>query len=234
VRWLADGTLEYLGRLDHQVKIRGLRVELGEIEAALRDLPGVREAAVLARDNALVAYVAGGPDRAAMIEALSRRLPDHMVPRALVTLDALPLLPNGKLNRRALPAPDASALGVTAHVAPEGPTQTALAAIWRALLDVERVGAADAFFALGGHSLLAMRLVARIRDAFGVDVPVRTVFEHPTLTALADAIDRAAPAEDAPPPVLAAAPGLDDDMDLNDLSDEEVERLLAELEDDNA
>ena len=234
VRWRADGTLEYLGRLDHQVKIRGLRVELGEIEAALRDLPGVREAAVLARDNALVAYVAGGPDRAAMTEALSRRLPDHMVPRALVTLDALPLLPNGKLNRRALPAPDASALGVTAYVAPEGPTQTALAAIWRALLDVERVGAADAFFALGGHSLLAMRLVARIRDAFGVDVPVRTVFEHPTLAALADAIDRAAPAEDAPPPVLAAAPGLDDDMDLNDLSDEEVERLLAELEDDNA
>ncbi|WP_404384160.1 amino acid adenylation domain-containing protein [Caenispirillum salinarum] len=236
VRWCGDGTLEFLGRLDHQVKIRGLRVELGEIEAALRDLPGVREAAVLERSGALVAYVAGGPERADMIAALSRRLPDHMVPRVIVALGALPLMPNGKLDRRALPEPDATALGTGEKVAPEGPAQETIAGLWRDLLEVDDVGATDDFFALGGHSLLAMRLVARIRDALGVELPVRAVFEHPTVAGLAAALETAAPAAaTAPPPVLkAAAPDNLDDLDLDGLSDEEVERLLAELEDDDA
>ncbi|EKV29843.1 Long-chain-fatty-acid--CoA ligase [Caenispirillum salinarum AK4] len=236
VRWRGDGTLEFLGRLDHQVKIRGLRVELGEIEAALRDLPGVRDAAVLERSGALVAYVAGGPERAEMIAALSRRLPDHMVPRVIVALDALPLMQNGKLDRRALPEPDASALGSGERVAPEGPAQQTIAGLWRDLLEIDDVGATDDFFALGGHSLLAMRLVARIRDALGVELPVRAVFEHPTVAGLAAALDIAAPAAaTAPPPVLkAAAPDDLEDLDLDGLSDEEVDRLLAELEDDDA
>ena len=194
-RYRPDGTVEVAGRADRQVKLRGFRVEPGEIEAALRAHPGVRDAAVLARgdgdERRLVAYlVAHGerPRAAELRQALRATLPDFMVPSAFVFLDALPLTPNGKLDRRALPDPQAPAADA-GHVAPRTPTEEVLAEVWSALLRVERVGAADDFFALGGHSLLATRLAARVREAFGVELPLRAVFESPTLAALAGDVD---------------------------------------------
>jgi amino acid adenylation domain-containing protein len=189
VRWLADGTLEFLGRLDHQVKVRGFRIELGEIEAALASLAGVREAVVTAREEAsgdrrLVAYVVGEVAADALRESLRERLPDYMVPATFVTLAALPLTPNGKVDRKALPAPEWQG-DARSYVAPRTPVEEVLAGIWTGLLGLERVGAADHFFDLGGHSLLATRLVSRLRTAFNVELPVRDLFEAPTLAALA-------------------------------------------------
>jgi acyl-coenzyme A synthetase/AMP-(fatty) acid ligase/acyl carrier protein len=199
-RYLPDGNLEFLGRIDHQVKIRGHRVELGEVEAALADHPGVRECAVLAREDApgdrrLVAYVV--PANAAMPLAgelrsfLQVRLPDHMVPSAFVLLDApLPVTPNGKLDRRALPAPDQSRPDLAeAFIAPRTPVEETIASIWGELLKVARVGVHDNFFELGGHSLLAAQVIARIRAAFEVEVELRTLFESPTVAAVADRIE---------------------------------------------
>ncbi|WP_045771242.1 non-ribosomal peptide synthetase, partial [Xanthomonas albilineans] len=159
-RWRADGTLEYLGRNDEQIKLRGFRIELGEIQAALHACDGVRQAAVIVReddgDRRLIAYVVA--DAVASAEqlraTLATRLPEHMVPAAYVQLDRLPLTPNGKLDRKALPAPDADALATQAYVAPEGELETQLADLYRELLGVEQVGRHDNFFALGGHSLL--------------------------------------------------------------------------------
>ena len=159
VRWLADGTLEYLGRLDVQVKVRGFRIELGEIEARLLEHPDVREAVVVAREDApgekrLVAYVAGGaPDAETLRAHLAGRLPEYMVPAAFVRLDALPLTPNGKVDRKALPAPEGDAFATRGYEPPEGDTEEALAEIWAELLGVQRVGRNDHFFELGGHSL---------------------------------------------------------------------------------
>ncbi|HEU4885333.1 MAG TPA: amino acid adenylation domain-containing protein, partial [Longimicrobium sp.] len=168
-RWLADGTLEYLGRNDHQVKIRGFRIELGEIEARLAELPGVREAVVLARedvpgDQRLVAYVVGDADAESLRAHLSTALPEHMVPAAYVRLQALPLTPNGKLDRKALPAPGGEAYAARAFEAPLGEVEEALAEIWAELLGVERAGRRDNFFELGGHSLLAVRMISRVRQ----------------------------------------------------------------------
>ncbi|PYQ65419.1 MAG: non-ribosomal peptide synthetase, partial [Acidobacteria bacterium] len=200
-RRLAGGDLEYLGRIDNQVKIRGFRIELGEIEAALAAVPGVREVVVLARsdrsdgsdgsDRSLVAYLVGEDlDTAALREALGRRLPDYMIPAAFVVLDALPLTPNGKVDRRALPSPDPGAGRAREYVPPANPVEEALAAACAELLGVERVGMGDSFFALGGHSLLATRLVSRVRRAFGVELPLRVIFETPTLGDLAAWIER--------------------------------------------
>ncbi len=168
-RYLPDGNIEYLGRNDFQVKIRGFRIELGEIEARLAEYPAVREAVVLAlgdgADKRLVAYVVAEHDEqliGAIRAHLSTRLPDYMVPAAFVALDAFPLTPNGKLDRRALPAPDENAFAREAYEAPRGEVETAVAAIWSELLGAERVGRHDSFFALGGHSLLAMRLAAAL------------------------------------------------------------------------
>ncbi|WP_052710261.1 non-ribosomal peptide synthetase [Azospirillum thiophilum] len=190
-----DGVIEYVGRIDHQVKIRGLRIELGEIEAALRGHPAVRDAVVVARDGSsgkrLVGYVAAAAEAELprrLREHLGRDLPDYMVPAHILVLERLPLTPNGKLDRKALPEPEADA-GVV-HVPPSTATEHALAEVWRAILGVERVGAADNFFALGGHSLLAARVAAQIRDGLAVDLPLRTLFEAPTLAALAARIDR--------------------------------------------
>ncbi|HET7461594.1 MAG TPA: phosphopantetheine-binding protein, partial [Longimicrobium sp.] len=192
VRWLADGRLDFIGRVDHQVKVRGFRIEPGEIEAVLSAHPGVREAVVLVREDApgakrLVAYVAG--DETAGADALrahlSERLPDYMVPAAYVRLDALPLTPNGKVDRRALPAPEGDAFGVRGYEAPSGKVEGALAAIWADLLGVERVGRHDDFFQLGGNSLLATRLVFRIRREMDVELSVRDIFEKPELSLLA-------------------------------------------------
>ncbi|MBJ7312355.1 non-ribosomal peptide synthase/polyketide synthase [Rugamonas sp. CCM 8940] len=186
-RWLADGTIDYLGRNDFQVKLRGFRVELGEIEACLAACDGVEEAVVLARaqdggELRLVAYLTGSPGSAAQLRgALARQLPEHMLPAAYVTLERFPLTPNGKLDRAALPAPDAQALASDDYVAPQGATEQALAEIWQQLLDVPQVGRRDSFFALGGHSLLAVQLISRIRSVMGVEVGLRALFAFPVL-----------------------------------------------------
>ena len=196
-RWLPDGNLQFLGRTDHQIKIRGFRIEPGEVEAAVARLAGVREAVVIARedvpgDRRLVAYVvpAGDeePDAGELRRALLAELPEPMVPSAVVVLPALPLSPNGKVDRRALPRPepDAGSPGRdTAFAAPQGPLEEMLAAIWREVLGRERVGRDDRFFDLGGHSLLAIQVVSRLRAATGVELPVRSVFEEPTVALLA-------------------------------------------------
>jgi amino acid adenylation domain-containing protein len=210
-RYRPNGEIEFIGRLDHQVKLRGFRVELGEIEAALRRLPGVRESAVLVwgegADRRLVAYVTGPPvlgqgDPAAELRALlARELPAYMVPADFMLLDGLPLTPNGKVDRRALPAPR-RALGASPLRTPATPVAELLAEIWTAVLGVEGVGLDDDFFALGGHSLKAARVAARLQSLLGVDVPVRTLFEAPTLAGLVRRIEElrgAVPAAVAPP-----------------------------------
>jgi amino acid adenylation domain-containing protein len=191
-RYLPDGNLEFVGRNDEQVKIRGFRIEPGEIEACLTAHPQVRNAVVVATGEGLakrlVAYVQAEADEqlASTLRAqVAASLPEYMVPSAFVWLDAFPLTPNGKLDRRALPAPDDAALAHQAYEAPQGELETTLAAIWAELLGVERVGRHDSFFALGGHSLLAMRLINRVRTALGVDLAIRTLFEVPTLAGLA-------------------------------------------------
>jgi amino acid adenylation domain-containing protein len=199
-RWLPDGTIEYQGRNDFQVKIRGFRIELGEIEARLAACAGVREAVVLARedvagDKRLVAYLVAQDgvtlDTAALRTALAEVLADYMIPSAFVTLDSMPLMANGKLDRRALPAPSQSALVTREYVAPIGATEQALAEIWQDLLGVPRVGRHDHFFELGGHSLLAMQMVSRLRQRLDVELPLRALFTQPTLAGLAAVVDQA-------------------------------------------
>ncbi len=196
-RWLADGTLEYLGRNDNQVKIRGFRIELGEIEAKLSSCNGVREALVLAREDApgdkrLIAYLAANEGAelsvADLRDALSRQLPDYMVPSAFVQLDSLPLTANGKVDRQALPAPQAAALSVREYEAPQGELEEAIAALWQEQLKVPRVGRHDSFFEIGGHSLLAVQLISHIRAVLGVELPLRELFARPTLEAVAEAV----------------------------------------------
>ena len=192
-RWLPDGSLDYLGRADHQVKIRGFRIEPAEIEAALLTHPAVRQAAVLVRadvpgDPRLVAYlVTDGrePAAAELRSHLASLLPQYMVPAAFVRIESLPLTSSGKLDRRALPAPVQPAREETALDLPRTPTEERLAAIWRDVLGLERVGIHDNFFELGGHSLLATRVVARTREAVGADLPLRAMFEQPTVAGIA-------------------------------------------------
>jgi amino acid adenylation domain-containing protein len=199
VRWMADGTLEYLGRLDEQVKIRGFRIELGEIEAALRQASGVRDCAVVVRedepgDRRLVAYVVGEAEAEALRDRLRRSLPEYMLPAAFVFLDALPLTSNGKLDRKALPVPGYAA-DADRYVAPRTPVEEVLAGIWAEVLRLERVGVEESFFDLGGHSLLATRLVSRVREVFGVEVPLRALFEGPTVAELAGCVEEMRRAE---------------------------------------
>ncbi|WP_420130057.1 amino acid adenylation domain-containing protein, partial [Longimicrobium sp.] len=184
--------LEYLGRLDAQVKIRGHRIEPGEVEAVLRRHPDVAGCAVLARADAgrdarLVAYVVGGADAGALREYLRGALPEHMVPSVFVPMETLPLTPNGKLDRRALPAPE-PALSGDRYVAPRTPAEEVLAGIWAQVLRRDRVGVEDNFFELGGHSLLVTRIVSRVRDAFGVELPLRVPFEAPTVAQQAERV----------------------------------------------
>ncbi|HEV7518165.1 MAG TPA: amino acid adenylation domain-containing protein, partial [Thermoanaerobaculia bacterium] len=182
-RRFADGTIEFLGRVDQQVKVRGFRIELGEIEAALAALAGVREAIVVVRedtpgDRRLVAYVVGDFLVDSLQESLRERLPDYMVPAAFVRLEALPLTANGKVDRKALPAPDWQDTE-NSYLAPRTPLEEILAGIWSELLGLERVGVEESFFDLGGHSLLATRLVSQLRDTLRLEVPLRVVFEAP-------------------------------------------------------
>jgi amino acid adenylation domain-containing protein len=195
-RRLPNGDLEYLGRIDHQVKIRGFRVELGEIEAALSQQPEVREVVVIVReeggDRRLVAYVVGsaqGDDLAGELRARLRRLlPEYMVPSAFVLLDRLPLNQNGKVDKKALPAPGAPGGSGRDRVPPRGPVEEAVAAVWKEVLGLESVSVHDNFFDLGGHSMLAARLLGRLHEAFAVDVPLRSLFQRPTVAGLADVI----------------------------------------------
>jgi amino acid adenylation domain-containing protein len=193
-RWLPDGTVEYLGRVDEQVKVRGFRIEPGEIESVLRAHPGVADAAVIARtigagDLRLAAYVVPASVEADVSPAALRahaaeRLPDYMVPAYFVALPALPLTPNGKVDRRALPAPDASDNAAAQFVAAEGDVEEAIAAVWREVLQVERVGVNDNFFELGGHSLLLAQVQAKLKDRLGQDVPMVSLFRFPTVRSL--------------------------------------------------
>jgi len=194
-RYGVDGNLEFLGRIDHQVKIRGYRIELGEIEVALSRHSGVREAVVLAREDIpgekrLAGYVVPSrqpaPTAAELREFLLATLPEYMVPWAFVELPAFPVTTNGKLDRAALPAPQASpAAGGGAYVAPRNELERAIARVWREVLQVERVGVKDNFFESGGSSLLIVKLHARLKEALGRDVPVMELFRHSTIDALA-------------------------------------------------
>jgi acyl-coenzyme A synthetase/AMP-(fatty) acid ligase/acyl carrier protein len=232
-RFGQDGVIEFLGRRDQQVKVRGYRIELGEIEAALARHPAVREAVVLALgeprgDRRLAAFVVLRADAEAVEpEALrafvARSLPEPMVPALLEILESLPLTPNGKVDRRALAERPLTGLvqqSAVAYVAPRNAVEERLAAVWCNLLGVEKVGVHDSFFALGGHSLLATRLVAAVREAFGVEIPLRTLFERPTLEDLALVIAeaRVERADESDVERLLA--------ELEEISDEEASRLL--------
>ena len=203
-RWQADGTIEFRGRNDFQVKIRGMRIELGEVEARLMEHPAVREAVVVARedepgDKRLVAYYLAASNEAGA-EALrpeqlrrhmAESLPEHMAPAAYVRMEAWPRTPSGKLDRRALPAPGKKAYVTSSgYEPPQGRMETELAGIWAAVLKMDRVGRHENFFALGGHSLSAMQVMVRLRKALDLDVPVVSLFQNPTIESFAEAIGR--------------------------------------------
>lgn len=214
-RWRADGTLEHLGRRDHQVKIRGHRIELPEIEAALREQPGVVDAAVVpyepsAAERGLVAYVVTGAGEAgieALRVALRVTLPEAMIPAVFVVLPALPLTSSGKVDRHRLPAPAIALEGAQRGAEPRTAVEQVLAAIWSEVLGVEHVGADDNFFEHGGHSLLGTRVLARVRGACGVDLPLRALFEAPTLAGLAARVRSAMarPGDQPLPPIVPVA-----------------------------
>ncbi|MGG7635345.1 amino acid adenylation domain-containing protein [Pseudomonas sp. ES1] len=211
-RRLADGTYEYLGRIDQQVKLRGFRIELGEIESRLRTHPLVRQALALVRedrpgDRRLVAYLVyhgPAPDTAELRQHLAAQLPDYMVPAAFVALAQMPMTPGGKLNRAALPAPDYSAQG-SSQRAPQSEREQQLLALWQNVLGQQAIAMDDNFFAIGGHSLLAAQLVARIRLELNLELPLRSLFEAPTIAQLALLLDHAEPGRQAPI-TLAALP----------------------------
>ncbi|MGK4329265.1 amino acid adenylation domain-containing protein [Lonsdalea quercina] len=218
-RWRANGTIEFLGRSDFQVKIRGFRIELGEIEDALLHCEGIQQAVVVAQGGAaqekrLIAYYlaekgTNAPSIDALREQLLARLPEYMVPMAWVPLESLPLTANGKVDRRALPEPDDSAFIRQHYEAPQGKVEPALAAIWQALLRVETVGRRDNFFLLGGHSLLAVQLISRIRSEMQRELDLKTLFMHPTLCEMAQALgEKAVPPLPAISPLAAAEPPL--------------------------
>jgi len=219
VRWRSDGTIEFLGRLDTQVKIRGFRIELAEIEAALLRCAEVRDAVVVAREDdgqkRLVAYVVSGAGSAAGVAELrghlKEHLPEYMVPAAFVVLEALPLSPNGKVDRRALPAPEGPGPGAESYLPPRSPIEEAVAAIWSEVLGLPQIGVRDDFFERGGHSLLATQVMSRVRDVLGVGLPLRTLFEAPTVEGLAQAIEAARrDGEEEEAPALRKLPRTDD------------------------
>ena len=222
VRFLPDGTLEFLGRFDQQVKLRGYRIELGEIEAVLEQHEAVKACVVLARedvagDKRLVAYVVA--DRQSVEEwrqHLKQKLPDYMVPSSFVVLDRLPLTPNGKVDRRALPAPDQSALTQAKQfVSPRTPVQEILADIWREILRVKEVGIHDSFFELGGHSLLGTQVISRVRDAFQIELPLRRLFEAPTINQLAACVESAIGSGELPASFAVTRVSRDEDLRLS-------------------
>ena len=198
VRRRDDGALDYLGRNDFQVKIRGYRIELGEVEAAMAACDGVRDAIVIAREDTpghrqLVAYYRPrdpqhAPTAERLRDALSGVLAEYMLPSAYIPLDVWPTTPNGKVERRALPAPQGDVYAVREYVAPSTPLETALAQLWSELLGVEKIGVRDNFFELGGYSILGLRLVSATREAFGVDMSLRELFDGPTIEKMLEVI----------------------------------------------
>lgn len=237
-RWRSDGRLEHLGRSDSQVKVRGFRIELAEIEHALRTLPDIREAAVVAPETpgggrtlvAFVVYRGDDPGAEPVVRALKQRLPDYMVPSFVVPVAELPRTPNGKLDRQALAARPVEAASGGTVVAPQTAAEIAVAEIWREVLGRAEIGVHDNFFQLGGHSLLATQVISRLRSRYDVALPIRSIFDAPTLGQLAQLLP---PLGDAPahtpsnegspdPATLSAA-------DCADLSDAEVEAALAAL-----
>jgi amino acid adenylation domain-containing protein len=210
-RYLSDGNIEYLGRLDHQVKLRGMRIELGEIESVLARHPAVRQAVVMARedvpgDTRLVAYVVCHEKQTTTLDDLQshvlKHLPNYMVPSAFVLLEALPLTPSGKIDRPALPAPDQARPELqSAFVVARTPLEETIAGIWSQVLEVEQVGIHDNFFALGGHSLLAMQVISRLRATFQVEVPLQSFLEAPTVAQLTEILRKASGAKSRKPPL---------------------------------
>jgi acyl carrier protein/predicted DCC family thiol-disulfide oxidoreductase YuxK len=221
VRWRADGELEFLGRLDEQVKIRGFRIELHEIVAVLDAHPAVEASAVVAHEDGqsskrLVAYVVpahGEPLEAEVLQGhLARLLPDYMVPAVYLELAELPLTSNGKVDREALPDPEAGRDEDLSGTAPRTPLESGLSEIVCDLLGLGQVGVEENFFVLGGHSLLGAQLIARVRDRFGVELALRTLFDHPTLASMAAAIEEQLIEE------------------IESLSEEEAERRLTAIQ----
>jgi acyl carrier protein len=237
-RWRADGTIEYLGRNDHQVKVRGFRIELGEIEAQLARHAEVNAAVVLSREDVpgehkLVAYVQrceqSCPSVDGLREHLRSALPDYMVPSAFVIMDGFPLTASGKVDRRALPVPDFDSYVSRSYEAPQGEVEEVLAGIWEELLRVQRVGRNDNFFDLGGHSLLGMQVVVRVRSLLSVELPMRALFDFPTLeqmSAQVDALRRAALFDS-----LASGDSEIDELlkQVTAMPDAEVQQLVREL-----
>ncbi|MEH1800658.1 MAG: amino acid adenylation domain-containing protein [Nostoc sp.] len=229
IRRLPDGNLEFLGRIDTQVKIRGFRIELGEIEAVLNQHPDIKQVVVIARENepgnkSLVAYLIAKdhpPTSSTLRNCLKTKLPDYMIPGAFVFLEAFPLTPNGKINRRALPAPDADQRNLEVDfVAPCTPTEQELATIWLEVLKLKQVGIHDNFFELGGHSLLATQVISRLREAFYLNFPLRYLFENPTIAELAQKVN-AQQIEQAENDAIAQILG-----EVAQLSEEEVTQQL--------
>jgi acyl carrier protein len=193
-RFLSNGNIEFLGRTDHQVKIRGFRIELGEIEAALRQHPAVQQTVVLVRqkmsgEKSLVAYLVSSQESISTVNELRsflrQKLPEYMVPSSFVTVAALPLLPSGKIDRNALPAPDEDKAELSTFVAPRTAVEELLVEIWAEVLKVEKVGVSDNFFELGGHSLLATQVISRLHKTFDLSLPLQSLFENPTIEGLA-------------------------------------------------
>ncbi len=229
-RWLPGGAVEFLGRIDDQVKVRGFRIELGEIEAVLREHPAVRDAVVIARGDTLAGYIvlaaAAAATPADLRDHLRRRLPEHMVPATFTLLDAFPITPSGKVDRRALaalPPSEAAERTSTAYIAPRTPVEETLARLAAELLKLPRVGVEDSFFELGGHSLLATQLISRIRDELKVEVPLKALFEKPTVAALAEAVEQAQAAVAGAEAARVSATL----RQVKDMSPEQVRALLA-------
>ena len=217
-RWRPDGNIEIHGRLDHQVKVRGFRIELGEIEAAIKQHSAVRDTVVVVQENdsgdkQLVGYVVeerqSSPAADELRNFLRRKLPDYMIPAAIVVLDAFPLTPNGKLDRSALPRPDQVGSALETYKPPRTPAEETVATIWADVLKVERVGIHDNFFDLGGHSLLATKVISRVRATFHIDLPLRSLFQAPTVAELVAVIT---------------------ENQAKKLDDEALDRMLTELE----
>jgi amino acid adenylation domain-containing protein len=231
-RWRPDGELELVGRSDDQVKLRGFRIEPGEVEAVLLTHPAVEEAAVVVRDARLVAYAAAPGTAIAELRAfLAERLPAYLVPSVLLPVAALPRTANGKVDRSALPSPEGRPEAMPT-IPPSGPTEVAVARIWGELLGVSAVGVNESFFDLGGHSLLGAQLLARVRSELRVELPLQTLFEAPTVAALAAEIDRAQShvSEDAIPRVTDGHEATELLSRLDELSDDEVADLLREMQ----
>jgi aryl carrier-like protein len=249
-RYLPDGAIECLGRNDFQIKLRGHRIDLGEIESVLRGYPNVCEAVVLLREEAggekrLVAYLQRSshpsPEAGLLQQFLKTKLPDYMTPSAFVVLDKFPLTPNGKINRKALPAPAAERVEPKqAFTPPRTPTEETLAKIWRELLRQPEIGIDDNFFQIGGHSLLAMQLMARARNEFQTALSLRNIFEAPTIAELAVLLDRKKdqPATPLLQPLtraqrITAEHALELLDKLDELSETEVESLLQQISADS-